>query len=323
MCTKAHTGVLKKDDPDGSLIGGTHNGGGTAGITGGILINADTAAGIPIDTADGMVPRTGTYTTWIHNGLVDPITTVDTTVFGSTNVGKQFYSTYAYLQQNSGANGDSLFGNKVLVAQLTTKGTISFELNLEVVDSNGVSTNFVPSNNNLPTTGDTLVNGVLKYPPDPPVCGCKDPNYLEYNANYVCSNQDSCIHKIIFGCMDTLACNYDPNANYHIASLCCYPGKCNDRDITLVCPSISGDGGLQLFPNPATEQINLQFSSGVNNATSYFIYDAFGTVRYSKDLGMRSGSITENINITDLYPGIYMIKVVIGNLTESKTFMKQ
>lgn len=318
LATKAHKGVLKTEDNDSSFILPTW--GGTSGIAGGILKNNDATAGIPINTADGMVPKTGTLTTWSDYGIKN-ISNVDTTVFGSVNVGSQFISTYAYLQQNAGVSGDSILNNnKILIAQLTTTGDISFEINIELVDSLGNTYNFISQDCGTPVTGDTLISSLLKYPP---VCGCKNPDYLEYNANYSCAEPDSCHTKIVFGCMDTMACNYDADANYHIQSLCCYPGKCNDRDISLVCPQISGDGGFQLYPNPANEQINLQFSSGNNNKTNYAIYDSYGTIVLEKDLGTRSGSITEVVNITDLHTGLYLIKVFIGNHTESKTFMKQ
>ena len=320
LCTKIHNGVLKTEDYDGSLIGGTHNGGGTAGIVGGIIRNNDIMAGIPVDTSDGMVPKSGTFSTWIDNGMRD-ITGTDTTVLGSVNVGSQFISTSAYLQQNSGVGGDSILNdNKVLIAQLTTKGNISFELNLELLDSIGHSYNFVSHDCGTPVTGDTAVSGLLKYPP---VCGCKDPNFLEYNSSFSCSDSSKCLTRIIFGCTDTLACNYDPHANYNIQYLCCYPGNCANRDISLVCPSISGDGGLQVYPNPASTQISLQFSFGNNNETKYTIFDSYGTAVLEKDLGIRSGSTIEQIDISGFHSGIYFVRLFIGSTMESTTFMKQ
>lgn len=324
LCATQYTGVLKTDDPDGSLIGGTHNPGGTAGVPGGIIRNNDTTAGIPVTTSDGMVPKTGTFSTWINNGFIDsPGGTDDTTVFGNINSGTQFISTTAYLQQNNGVSGDSATGHKVLVAQLTTKGEISFELNLQLIDSTGASHNYVSSNGGNSTTGDTLVSGLLKYPQDAPVCGCTDPNFIEYNPNLTCSDPYSCLHRVVFGCMDTLACNYDPNANFHLQSLCCYPGMCNNRDISLVCPGISSDAVLQLYPNPAGADINVQFTAPENSVTRISVFDAYGTLVLNRELGIRSGVVAEQLEIADLQPGFYMIKVFTGNNVQSKSFMKQ
>ncbi|MCX6296036.1 MAG: T9SS type A sorting domain-containing protein [Bacteroidetes bacterium] len=328
LCAKNTTGslryrgVLKTDDPDGSFIGGTNNGGGTESIIGGIVQNNDVIAGIPIDTADGMEINTSTFSTPFWNGITD-LSSVDTTVFGNVNIGSQFINTSGFLQETTGASGDSLLGNKVLVAQLTTTGTITFELNLELIDPSGASLNVVSHDCGIPVTGDTIISGLLKYPPDPPVCGCKDPNFLEYNQTAPCSDSSKCLTRIVFGCTDTLACNYDPHANYNIQYLCCYPGSCANRDISLVCPSIAGDGGFVVYPNPASTQISLQFSSGNNNQTKYAIFDSYGTSVLEKDLGERSGSIVEQIDVSDFHPGIYFVRLFIGTTMESTTFMKQ
>jgi hypothetical protein len=123
--------------------------------------------------------------------------------------------------------------------------------------------------------------------------------------------------------MDPLSCNYDPNANYNIPSLCCYPGNCNDRDITLVCPDISGGTAFHLFPNPAHDGITLQFSAGTNNAVRYTVYDAYGLIAIDKDLGTLTGSVTEQVDISGLQEGLYLVRVFEGNNIESATFMKQ
>ncbi len=323
LCAKSNTmnyvGVTKSDDHDGSFL--ATNGGGTSGIANGILNNIDASTGIPLDSADGMIPTTDVYLAWVDNGIKDAFN-VDTTVLGSVNVGSRFVSTNGYLQMNTGVSGDSITGHKVLVAQLTTQGELTLELNIELIYTNGTGIhylNFVANNNGLPTTGDTLVNTILKYPP---LCGCKDPNYLEYNATYGCANQDSCIHKIVFGCMDTSACNYDPHVNFNIQSLCCYPGKCNDRDISLVCPSLSLDNGFSLYPNPAIEQLTLQISAGNSQPVKYEIYDSFGTLVLQKDLGVLSGVVIEEVEISNLHVGLYLVRVYEGTATQSKTFMK-
>lgn len=314
-----YNGVLKPDDHDGSFIVG--NGGGTAGIAGGILINNDTSAHIAIDTADGMIPASGVFSGWVNNGFMDTAGN-DTTALGSKNVGSKFINTNGYLQQNSGVSGDSATGHKVLVAQLTTTGDITFEINLELMDSTGTGIhyfNFVADNHNQPTTGDTVVSALLKYPP---VCGCKDPNYLEYNANYTCGSPDSCHTHIIFGCMDTLACNYDATANFNIPTLCCYPGNCNDRDISLVCPGIASNSALSVFPNPASSQVTIQIYSGNSQEIKYVIYNSFGTSVIETDLGSQSGSITQQVDVSNLQVGLYLVRVYIGGSSDSKTFMK-
>ncbi len=326
----SYTGVLKSEDFDGSFIGGTHNSGGTSGIAGGIIRNNDTAAGVPVDTSDGMVPTNEILGTWSNSGFIDVTQSgsPDTTVFGNSRVGSQFRSTIGYLQQNNGVSGNAATGHKVLVAQLTTKGQLTFKINLELVDSTGgVNTghylNYVASAGICDSVGrDTTVLGILKFPPDAQQCGCQDPNFLEYNASLQCASQDSCHTRIVFGCMDTLACNYDPNANYHIQNLCCYPGKCNDRDISLVCPGISSQSGFSLYPNPASNSLTLQISAGTNQEIKYEIYDSFGTLVLTRELGTLSGTTTNEVDVSNLHIGLYMARVYVGGVPTSKSFMK-
>ena len=319
----SYVGVYKPDDTDGSLIGGSHSSG--------FITNNDTAAHIPVDTADGMMISTEHFSNWVDNGFNNsglPASGLDTTVFGDSLVGSKFYSTYAYLQENQGVAGEAASGHKVLVGQFTTTGELTFELNLEVWDStggtnNGHLLNFVASKGLCDTVGaDTTVLGMLKYPMDAPVCGCGDPNFLEYNANAPCFNDSLCHNRIVFGCMDTLACNYDSHANYHIQYLCCYPGKCNDRNINLVCPGIISNSGFTLYPNPVSNVLNIDITIDGAQETKYSIYDAYGTEIRNNDFGTQSGTISQQIDVSDFQMGLYLIRVFHGAISESKTFMK-
>lgn len=318
--TKTNNALPKTDDTDGSFIGGNNNYGGSAAIPGGLLVNSSNDVGIPLTTADGMSTNTNVLTQWLYNGFND-ISGLDTTVFGPVNVGSQFSSNIAFLQQNSGVMGSNPDSNKVLVAQLTTKGDLSFELNIEVIDTAGNVIKFVADNTVL-LPGEQ-VSPALKYPP---VCGCKNANYLEYNAAYGCDNPDSCKTLIVCGCMDTMACNYDEAANKNIQSLCCYPGYCNDRDLAVVCPELvlnrSAAIELNLFPNPADNQLTLQVPATNDNKVHYAIYNAYGSLIIAKDLGIVGGNIFENIDISKLEGGLYLLRFDLGKTSTTKRFIK-
>jgi hypothetical protein len=318
LATKVQNGVLKTEDTNGSTIGGTNNYGGTTSIANGLLINNDAVAGIPLTTEDGLLTNTATLTQWIDNGFRD-FSGADTTVFGATNIGNKFISTNAYLTQSTGVSGASTDSNKVLVAQLTTKGTISLELNLELLDSAGNTLKYVANGATL--LSDEKVSSFLTYPI---VCGCRDMNYLEYSNAYGCSNPTACINIISYGCMDTLACNYDPLANKNLQSLCCYPGYCNNRDISLVCPGISNTIQFDIYPNPAQNQLTVDFKvGGENKEVTYSIFDSYGTLMLQKNMGMLSSSISQSIDISNFQTGLYMMKVSIGaDVNLSKRFMK-
>ena len=150
-----------------------------------------------------------------------------------------------------------------------------------------------------------------------------DPNYLEYKSYYVYSVSDSCKTRIILGCMDPNSCNYDPTANVNVPTLCCYPGMCEGRDISLVCPGISNSVGFSFYPNPAHDQLSLQITTGGDNKEiKYGIFDSFGVSVLQKNIGMSSATLNQQVDVSSLKTGLYLIRVSIGETYESKMFMK-
>jgi hypothetical protein len=320
---KTYFGIPKVDDTNGTIIAGTKNDGGSASIAEGLLANQNPAAGIPLTIQDGMDTMSTIPSDWTP--LI--ASALDSTIFDTINkTVKKIISNKATIQ-NSGVMGVIPEKNQVLVAQLTTKGELSFELNIELLDPTGKSFYYV-ANDSLDSLELTItpnkkiqLSRFLKYP-FTLVCGCGDLNYLEYDKKRDCDSQDSCKTPIVFGCMDTLACNFDPKATYNVSSLCCYPGRCNNRDISLVCPQLSNATGFILYPNPTTEFINLQITTGSSDAISYTIVDSYGITILEKKLGVILGTMTEQINLANLNKGLYLIRVAIGNSYESKLFMK-
>jgi len=314
--TNTYFGIIKSQDMDGSFIGGVNNDGGSAGITNGLLTNNNPKAGIPLTTEDGMDTLVNVPTNWSDNGFTDLISGVDSSIFGSIKIGNSFTSNKAYLQ-NSGVMGVNPDSNQVLVAQLTTRGDISFELNVEIKDNNGTIIKYVAKGI------DTLNEKVCTYLKYPQECGCKDPNFLEYRSIYACDIMDSCKTRIVFGCMDKNACNYDPHANYNVQSLCCYPGLCADRDISLVCPSLGENATkILLYPNPATTEVTFQISSADDNETKYVVFNSYGKEEFENTLHLLPGTNTQDLQLTILSPGLYLVRFYTGSSVICKSFMK-
>lgn len=320
---KTYFGILKSEDTDGSIIGGANNDGGSAAIADGLLANNDPAAGIPLTDADGMDTMSQLPANWADYGILDIASGVDSTIFGSVKPGKEFISYDAGLQ-NSGISGVDPDSNLVLVAQLTTKGQLSFELNVEVIDTNGTAIKYVASDSIL-MPGEVL-NRSLKYP-FAQVCGCPDPRYLEYIGDRDCDAPDSCRNLIVFGCMDTMACNFNPDANFNLESLCCYPGFCNDRDISVVCPGLTykmhRSLPFNLFPSPAKDQITFQSPSFGGAEISFSIYNMQGEIIFRKNLGSSYSPIDLNIDLSFINAGIYLFQVDSGSLTDRTVFIKE
>lgn len=91
------------------------------------------------------------------------------------------------------------------------------------------------------------------------------------------------------------------------------------------CPSLTGitnydnSDSLSIYPNPAADNITINFTSTSKNA-SIKIYDARG--RLVKSIAnVKSGETT--FNISELESGLYLINVNDGNTSTTKRFIKQ
>lgn len=323
---KTGFGVLKVNDSDGSFIGGANNDGGSAEISGGLLNNNASAMGKTLTESDGIVMINQSIPdSWGENGFRNPISLLDSSIFGSVQEGNIFSSTKASLY-NSGTIGFDTNTNHILIAQLTTKGKLSFELNLELEQKNSTGgleiVRYLARDFNL-QKGDVF-SPVLVYPPR---CGCMNPDYLEYKSSYVCGTIDSCKTKIKLGCMDPLACNFNQNANMNISQLCCYIGDCGDRDISLVCPNlsfeeISGKDALRIYPNPTTAFINISMEETKESKNRIELLDMQGRIIFSKTANFNHG-VSENISVSNLNDGIYLLRIFNAEKYFSGKFIKK
>lgn len=313
-------GVLKRDDKDTvSIIGGINN-------DEGLLVHEDAAAGKSLTMADGLTTMDSIPSNWANNGII--VSGEDSTIFGSNKLSTEFIS-YAASLQNSGVMGATP-DNKVLVAQLTTNGKISFELNVEITDSKGNTMNYV-ANDSILEDKESL-SSYLKYPFELK-CGCPDKKYVEYKKDRDCSDITLCQTAIVLGCMDPNACNYNPDANFplretnKLSDLCCYPGYCNDRDLSLVCPSINQPQTsaleFSIYPNPVEGQLSIEITSPEEEETTYSIHDSYGNELIKQNLGAVSNTVIKDIDVSHLPQGLYLLRVSRAGASTSKRFMKK
>ena len=290
-------------------------------ISGGLLTNSDPSCGRPLTVADGMDTLVNTPSNWFSAGLTDFVSGADTTIFGSLNPGTEFNSRQFELR-NNGTVGVLRDSNHVLIAQLTTSGELSFNLNLEIEgEVNGVLQTFTyVGTDSVLLEGETY-NPFLIYPLE---CGCNDPLYLEYDPTVGCLAAGSCITPLVYGCMDSMACNFDPNANFNIQGLCCYPGLCNDRDIAQVCPSLLGESfELDVFPNPSNDDFMLNIFSGISDQPIHYeIVNTYGVKIISKELPAAEKVIQEVLEFSNHQNGLYHLIVTIGGKVETMILVK-
>lgn len=322
---KANFGIRKSQDTNGSFIGGANNDGGSAAIAGGLLVNSESALGIPLTTSDGMDTMTAIPASWSSYGIKDFLSGIDSSMFGSVIQRSSFESHNMFLR-NSGVTGVLPDSNQILIAQLTTKGELSFELNLEVeqlVDGVIDTVRYVANADTLVLSKNEKKSSYLKYPFPPAMCGCKDPAFLEYDPTLECSNTDSCFTLIKIGCTDKMACNFDPEANLSVPTLCCYPGSCGGRDISNVCPDVRGNSfEIEIYPNPTSGNIFLNLTAGEPRKISFLVFDCFGTIVINKELGLTERIYNEEINLSELSSGIYFIRTIFGTDFVTKQIFK-
>ena len=305
-------GVLKPQDRNGSFVGGANNDGGSQPVANGLLTNADPGAGIPLTTKDGIDTMNTIPAGWLFN----PTTGLDSSIFGSAKPGNRFVSNDFFLQ-NNGVNGVIMDSNQVLIAQLTTRGKISFELNVEIVDTAGNIFNYVARKGADSSSQNVLLSPYLIYPL---VCGCNDANYKEYDPAYACLEPSACKTPIVLGCMDPLSCNYNPRANLNVPELCCYPGFCNDRDLNVVCPSLGVSADL--YPDPVASRLSIRMLMDSNQEVTYTIYDFSGRLVMSRNIGIAALNSIEQVDVSGLISGLYLLRLSSGENVFNKKFIK-
>jgi len=301
---KNYYGVPKNQDDDGSFIGGLNNDGGSEMIDGGLLTNTDPAAGAPLTEFDGMDTLNLVIADWFSFGVVDFASGADTSIFSYSAVDSTFQSNQLQLRCE-GVYGVIPDSNQVLVAQLTTPGEIAFRLNATVLTPSGDTLTYVGTN--VVNQPNTFFAPYLVYPQ---VCGCMDPSYIEFSPNYACDLDGACQTPVVFGCTDSLACNYDETANFHVENLCCYPGFCQERDIEEVCPQLKGATfDFKVFPNPVVEKTFVQVISGVTSDLLVQVTDYNGTEVFTESINEAPLNYSTEIDFSDKPSGIYLVRV--------------
>jgi len=306
FASTGHFGMLKEYDPDTSVY------------KPGYLENDKEAMGVPLTTVDGLIASdslASTYNIFSQELEYKPLGTL-------TDTSQYFTETSPILVQK-GITGPTK-ENRILVAQLTTVGDISFILNLKL-EVDGEEFIFVGKDTSE-YRSDVIFSNLLSYPKK---TGCTDPFYAQYDPTVVIHDQASCIDSIKLGCMDKEACNYDPVANFNVRELCCYPpDNCDDRDLEVVCPdwyAMYGSRGeihFNVFPNPADDHMSVDILEVLKEDVRYSIYDLYGNLRIQGSFnGLRQ--IPLEIPVSSIDAGMYIIRLDTKELNGSHYFIKR
>jgi hypothetical protein len=250
--SNSHWGLPKNEDTNGSIWEGRESPDG--------LTNNVSEIGTPLPDADGLLTSSGQST--IPQGWNPPTNTANiAAVFGSATSANEYISTSDEIRSNSGVVSQTV-SDLILIGQFTTSGEFSFKLNLSVLNESGEEVRFVPDN---ASGEDEFVSPFLTFPL---ACGCTDPDFLEYDPSFACSEPDACVTPIVFGCLNVEACNYDSLANFDVPELCCFPDSCQGLDPTIICPTLDvrldeKQSEFKVYPNPSDGLFYLEKSDGI------------------------------------------------------------
>ena len=333
----SHWGVLKSEDPDGSEVGGANNDGGSTGIP--MLASTNINAGIPLTTADGLI-----------TGTVPAVTSigVDLSVFADVP-GATFTVSNGAWAVLGGVIGNTA-ENKVLIAQLTTNGQLSFTLNMRVhipdslqCQSPGCHENmdFYATIQPADTAGGgivvenicthpTLIYGgqlvdCLGIPGGPALPGttCDDGDATTgndvYGSNCVCAGLlIDCLNVPGGGALPGTPCD-DGNSSTVNDS---WDPNCNCIGTVGIEQVEPGAIAISMFPNPTRDHVILSIATTHGAATSITLRDAVGQVVFARDLGTVSGERKEMIDMSALARGVYTIEVLHGGASTVKRITK-
>jgi hypothetical protein len=156
--------VLKSDDPNGAINNSD-----------GKLRNLSNVAGIPLRVADGLVPGSPPEVTFVPSGSI--VSQLD-----DVNDGPSVIITNGAWAVLGGTSGPDI-ENRVLVAQISTDGDLTFELNVRLGAPDGSSETYVAAN----ASGDDIVFNALSYPDVAP-CSSPYPQVESVDSRVVANN---------------------------------------------------------------------------------------------------------------------------------------
>jgi hypothetical protein len=272
--------VLKSEDPNGAINNSD-----------GKLKNLSNVAGIPLRVADGLVPGTPPEVTFVPgNSIVSQLDDV--------NDGPSVFITDGAWAVLGGTTGPDV-ENRVLVAQISTDGDLTFELNVRLGAPDGSSETYVAAN----ASGSDVQFDALSYPDVAP-CSAPYPQVESVDSRIVANNVILTWSPVLgsVGCQVQLQfadgtnigtvtigtaevnqfiikpANLQPGADYRWRVRC----GCSQSPLVVgtytAYDFFSTPGGaiMQTFPNPTVGSSNVTFTVPASTEATLEVYDLSG-----------------------------------------------
>ena len=334
----AHWGVLKSLDPDGSIVGGPNNDGGSTGSP--LLVNEAPEAGIPLTTADGL---------W-NTGTPAPGTVfvgTPPTMFESGGESSYTSSNFAWAVLGDFTSPDT--ANRILIGQFTTDGVLDLCFNLEVRIPDSLVCNapgcheimsfyaeLLPSdtagtafsgdnkfthptlcfNSEAPLVDCNGVSGGPAQPGSPCDDGNADTTNDAYSVDCACLGQD-CLG--VYG-GDALPGQPCDDGNPDTGNDTWQPGCLCDGIVGIDENELAS--GVRIHPNPTNGLVTVALEDAQGQAISMRITDLLGNVVMHSDLGTRSGSLSTVLDLGPLARGIYLLQISRGDRMHTERIIR-
>ena len=137
-----------------------------------------------------------------------------------------------------------------------------------------------------------------------------------FSSNFSTGNQWYLDGKQIAGATNA---TYNPlqSGNYKVAVL--FDGGCRAVSDSLVYV-VKGSGakndiGLQIYPVPASSTLNVIFANSATNDLTFSLINGAGQIVYTNKQTVDAGNIATAINVANIIPGTYVLKMVLGQKT--------
>jgi len=75
---------------------------------------------------------------------------------------------------------------------------------------------------------------------------------------------------------------------------------------------------IAVFPNPATDLVNINFTAKNTSNVKVELYDVTGKKVYENNLEQISGASSQSINVSKFAKGVYVVKIVSDNTSETR-----
>ncbi len=289
-----------------------------------LLQNADTSAGSALTVKDGMLAGTNlpTFNTYgISTGVIND---------GTAN-GNSLTTNSGFWTCLEGATSPSATSNKILIAQITTNGVLSYELNISLRSPSGVQERYVAKNPILQDGIQEVLNSGLSWTGvavsgvtvDPTTASINVGDHKQLTATIAPTNASNMV----------VSWKSSDNTVATVSAKGLVTGvKAGTATITAMSADsvrsatcmVTVTGGVSvkeivsqnigIYPNPTT---GILYIKNTSEGSIVKVYDVIGHVR---NLTLNTNN---SIDVSALTNGVYYLQVISNNSKSTFTFVKK